>query len=112
MKAVVIILGIAILVLLGIVVVTIIHRLGNPDDKDSAPVSATKPTTEVQESAQAIPQRPFVAWQQSLGLAEGETIVSTSTGNGIVTVLVGRQGVTRAIVLDARSGRKIGDINP
>lgn len=109
MKAVVVILGIAILVLLGIVVVTIIYRLGNPEDSKTGEVPAIESPVPGQA---AVPVSTGKPWQTVLKLRSDEEILSANSGGGVITVLIEKDGQRRIVVLNARTGQRVGDIAP
>ena len=109
MKAVVVILGIAILVLLGIVVVTIIYRLGNPEDSKTGDAPAIESPV---PSQSAVPLPTGEPWRSELNLTAGEEIRSVNSGGGVITVLVENNGKRRIVVLNARTGQRVGDVVP
>lgn len=96
----VVVLGIAIVVMLGIIVVTAINRMtgavGESETATTEPAPASAPAD-------------GHAWRSGLDIAPGERLISiTMDGGRVLAVVGGDDGPRRAIVLDAESGRQLG----
>lgn len=93
-----VVLGIAIVVMLGIIIVTAINRMtggvGEPETATSDPAPADN-----------------AAWRAGLGIAPGERLLSITMDGGRVLAVIGDgEGPRRAVVLDAASGRRLGEV--
>ena len=98
LKAVVIILGVAILVAIGVIIVTIVERAGNLA-ADPEPVPAT---------GQAA---PAAFGERHLAVPDGDRVVAmTADGDRLVLRLERPDGGTYLLVVDLRTGARLGTI--
>jgi hypothetical protein len=100
LKAVVIILGVAILAAIGVIIVTIVERAGNlAADPDPGPVSATGRSA------------PAAFGERHLAVPDGDRVVAmTADGDRLVLRLERPDGGTYLLVVDLRTGARLGTI--
>ena len=104
LKALVIVMGVLIVAALTVVVVTVVQRAGAPEPGTAHRAGAPAPSVPIAGA----PAPGF--GETDIALPRGTSVVETRTGDGRIVLRVqdGAGGNQALVVIDARTGRRLG----